>query len=271
MHPSGQHHTEGKPIMTLFNPDPGQLSDKFNADGYVAITPLFDAEKMREINEELDRYIRDVMPGMPLEEVYFEDRNDRSTLKQMQKLSVYDEYFRALMEESVISDIASAVMGEKAVPQNLQYFNKPAGIGQPTPPHQDGYYFHLSPCKAVTGWLALEPVDSENGCIHYVRGSHKTDGFRPHGRSNVLGFSQGLIDFGTDDDTANTVSFPGAEGTFLMHDAKTIHWAGPNQSPTRSRRALGFVYFGESAEVDQASKAAYKAKLEADLRAQAKI
>ncbi|SMY08898.1 phytanoyl-CoA dioxygenase family protein [Flavimaricola marinus] len=244
---------------------------EFARDGYVAIHPLFDTAKMVEINAELDRYIADIMPKMPVEEVYFEDRSDRKTLKQMQKLSVYDEYFRDLTENGVIRDLASAVMGEQAVPQNLQYFNKPAGIGQPTPPHQDGYYFHLKPCKAVTGWLALEPVDEENGCIHYVRGSHKAAEFRPHGRSNVLGFSQGLTDFGTNDDAVNTVSFPGGEGTFLMHDAHTIHWAGPNRSPTRSRRALGFVYFGESAKIDEASKAAYKAKLEADLRAQKKI
>lgn len=255
----------------MTDPDLDSLADDFDRDGYVALRPLFDAEKMAEINAELDRYIAEVMPTMPVEEVYFENREDRSTLKQMQKLSVYDAYFRDLMETSVIRNIASAVMGEPAVPQNLQYFNKPAGIGQPTPPHQDGYYFHLSPCKAVTGWLALEKVDEENGCIHYVRGSHKAGGFRPHGRSNVLGFSQGLTDFGTEEDKANTVAFPGDAGTFLMHDAHIIHWAGPNRSPTRSRRALGFVYFGESARIDEASKAAYKAKLEAELRAEGKI
>ena len=255
----------------MTDPDLGSLADDFDRDGYVALRPLFDAAKMAEISAELDRYIAEVMPTMPVEEVYFENREDRSTLKQMQKLSVYDAYFRDLMETSVIRDIASAVMGEPAVPQNLQYFNKPAGIGQPTPPHQDGYYFHLSPCKAVTGWLALEKVDEENGCIHYVRGSHKAGGFRPHGRSNVLGFSQGLTDFGTDEDKANTVAFPGDAGTFLMHDAHIIHWAGPNRSPTRSRRALGFVYFGESARINEASKAAYKAKLEAELRAEGKI
>lgn len=255
----------------MTDPDLDSLADDFDRDGYVALRPLFDAANMAEISAELDRYIAEVMPTMPVEEVYFENREDRSTLKQMQKLSVYDAYFRDLMETSVIRDIASAVMGEPAVPQNLQYFNKPAGIGQPTPPHQDGYYFHLSPCKAVTGWLALEKVDEENGCIHYVRGSHKAGGFRPHGRSNVLGFSQGLTDFGTDEDKANTVAFPGDAGTFLMHDAHIIHWAGPNRSPTRSRRALGFVYFGESARINEASKAAYKAKLEAELRAEGKI
>ena len=53
---------------------------------------------------------------------------------------------------------------EKAIPKNLQYFNKPAGVGKPTPPHQDGYYFMLKKHNAVTCWLALEKVDEENGC-----------------------------------------------------------------------------------------------------------
>ena len=253
------------------SPDINALAEDFDRDGYIAIQPLFPPEKIAEINAELERFIADVMPTMPPSLVYFENREDRSTLKQMQKLSEYDSYFRALMEESLIRDLAAAALGEPAVPQNLQYFNKPAGIGQPTPPHQDGYYFHLSPCKAVTGWLALEPVDHENGCIHYVRGSHRGAGFRPHGQSNGLGFSQGMTDFGTDADKAATVALAGDAGTFLLHDARTIHWAGPNVSPDRSRRALGFVYFGESARVDEVSKAAYQARLDAELRAQKRI
>ena len=251
--------------------DLAKIRTDFDRDGYVAVRPLFDAATMAEINRELERYIADIVPKMPDSEVYYEDRDDRSTLKQMQKMSVYDDYFRDLIETDVIHDMAAAVLGEEAVVQNLQYFNKPAGIGQATPPHQDGYYFHLTPCKAVTGWLALEPVDHENGCIHYVRGSHKAAGFRSHGRSNVLGFSQGITDFGTDADKANTEAFPGDVGTFLMHDARTVHWAGANRSATRSRRALGFVYFGKSARIDQEAKAAYQAKLDADLRAANKI
>jgi phytanoyl-CoA hydroxylase len=31
----------------------------------------------------------------------------------------------------------------------------------------------LDPCEALTMWLVLEKVDEENGCVRYVRGSHK--------------------------------------------------------------------------------------------------
>jgi phytanoyl-CoA hydroxylase len=258
--------------MSVAMQDPlTSLKSDFDRDGFIAIKPLFDASKMAEINRQFDRYVESCVPEMKDTEVFYEEKGAKGTLKQMQNMQHYDAYFRDLLEIDTIRELAETMLGEKARAVNLEYFNKPAGIGKPTPPHQDGYYFHFNPPAAVTGWLALERVDAENGCIHYVRGSHKIDGYRPHGRSEILGFSQGITDFGTENDKANMVVFPGDGGTFLMHHSKTIHWAGPNTSPTRARRALGFVYFGESAKVDEEARAAYQAKLQADLRAAGKI
>jgi len=248
-----------------------KFKSDYDRDGFVAVSPLFDGAKTAEINREFDRYVREIVPRMKREEVYYEDVDDRTSLKQMANMQLYDDYFRELLEDGILRDLAEAALGEEAVPKNVEYFNKPAGNGRQTPPHQDGYYFHLAPVRALTGWLALQPVDDENGCIHYVRGSHKGAGLRPHGRSKILGFSQGITDFGTDEDKANTVACPGDAGTFLMHDARTIHWAGPNRSKTRSRRALGFIYYGVSARIDEAARAAYKARLEADLITEKKI
>lgn len=247
------------------------LKADFDRDGYIAIQPLFDAAKMAEINRELDRYLRDAVPRMKETEVYFEDKGDRSTVKQMMFLERYDDYFAELLNSSAVHELAETVLGERAIAQNMEYFNKPPGIGKQTPPHQDGYYFMVTPAQAVTGWLALERVVDENGCLNYVRGSHLGEGWRPHGRSQILGFSQGVTDFGTPEDVANTVSMPGDAGMLLMHHCKTVHWASPNRSQTRSRRALGFVFYGESARPDEEAKRAYQARLDAELKAAGKI
>lgn len=248
-----------------------QLLADFQRDGYVCVKPLLSPEEVEALNGEIARFIRDVVPTMPAAQVYYEDKADKRSLKQIQRMFDHDAHFRDLMENGPARHIAETVLQDEVVPVNMQYFNKPAGIGQPTPPHQDGYYFHLSPCEAVTGWLALEEVDDENGCIHYVRGSHRADGFRPHGPTGVLGFSQGITDFGGADDRADEVAFPGPAGTLLMHHAKTIHWAGANRSQTRSRRALGFIYYARTAKVDQAAKDAYQAQLDARLKGERKI
>ena len=46
----------------------------------------------------------------------------------------------------------------------------------------------------------MDFTSKETGTLEYVRGSHKSETFRPHARSGVLGFSQGITDFGTDND-----------------------------------------------------------------------
>ena len=101
--------------------------------------------------------------------------------------------------------------------------------------------------------------------------THKHDGFREHRRTDVLGFSQGIADFGTRDDQDNDVACPGTPGTFLMHHAKTIHYAGANRSPDRSRRALGFIYYAKSAKLDTDARDAYQAALNSQLRAAKRI
>jgi len=247
------------------------LRKNFNQNGYLKVEQLYSLSEMADINDALDKFLLHGVEKMPPEQVYYETPNERSSIKQLQKLFEYDDFFRSLIFDGPTRMLAEFVLNEPVRPVNMQFFNKPPGIGKATPPHQDGFFFHLTPPKAVTGWLALEPVDDENGCINYVRGSHKADDFREHAPTGVLGFSQGIKDFGSSADLGNTVAETGGAGAFLLHHARTIHWAGANMSATRSRRALGFIYYGESAQEDVQAKAAYQASLDARLRREGKI
>ncbi|MFA6946612.1 MAG: phytanoyl-CoA dioxygenase family protein, partial [Pedobacter sp.] len=150
---------------------------------------------------------KDVVPGMPPNNVFFEDKEDPASLKQLIDLHIYDSFFNDVLVNSKFKDLAELLLDDKVIGKTLEFFNKPPLIGKPTPPHQDGYYFMLNPSVAVTMWMALEPADDENGCVRYVKGSH-LKGMRPHGRTKTLGFSQEITDFGTDADMANEVSFP---------------------------------------------------------------
>lgn len=49
------------------------------------------------------------------------------------------------------------------------------------PPHQDMYYFPLKPADSiVAAWTAMEPCDSENGCLYVAPGSHYLERIFPH-------------------------------------------------------------------------------------------
>ncbi|GAB3907913.1 hypothetical protein GCM10028803_42540 [Larkinella knui] len=246
--------------------DTQQLKESYDRDGYLFMPGFLSEEEMHELNEKLASYLQDVVPGLPPQRAVYQDPTDPGSLVQLFYMDQYDSYYNYLLNDSKFRWLAELLLGERVIPQNLEFFNKPPRIGKPTPPHQDNYYFMLTPPAAVTLWLALEEVDAENGCVRYVRGSHQ-QGMRPHGRTKTVGFSQGMTDFGTENDWANEVALPAKPGDLLIHHSMTVHWADGNQSLTRTRRALGFIYFAESAREDKVKKEAYQRELKAQKEA----
>lgn len=242
---------------------------RFRQDGFAAIRGFLDHQQLGELHANVRRFIDKIMPIMPSEHVFLEDKNDANSLKQLQHLERYDVWFNQLISKGPLRGLAQVLLEGDVVPKNLQYFNKPPGVGRATPPHQDGFYFMLSPCLALTMWLALDEVDEQNGCVRYIRGSHRL-GIRPHQRTQTLGFSQGIADFPTAHDKDHEVAVTAHPGDLLVHDAQTVHYALPNRS-TRPRRALGFIYYSSDANEDTLAYEAYQKALAADLKVAGKI
>ena len=256
--------------MNYANYDRVESRESFRRDGYVYFPAFIDRESVDEVRARLDDFIEKIVSTLPRTEVYYETAGDSSTLKQMQKLHEYDEFFQSLFIDGPLQEVAETLLDDGVVPINLQYFNKPPRIGKPTPPHQDGYYFMLEPCEAVTMWLALDRVDEANGCVRYIPGSH-LEPVRTHGRTDTLGFSQGITDYGTPDDVARERAFPAHPGDLLVHHAMTVHRADGNSTTDRHRRALGLVFFAERAKEDKQARAAYQKLLNEELVRSGKV
>ena len=245
--------------------------DAFGEDGFVHLSGFYSPSQLDEVHANIARYIREVVPAAPAADVFYENRARPETLKQLIRLHEHDAYFRGLLEEGAFRETAAGLLGEDVRPVNQQVFIKPpGGDSRPTPPHQDAYYFHLEPCVATTLWLALDDVDAENGCLRYVRGSHRR-GVRPHRRTATLGFSQGVSDFGTPEDLANEVACTARAGDLIAHHAMTIHRADANRAPDRPRRALGLIYYGVSARESREEHDAYQRKLAAEMKQAGRI
>ncbi len=249
--------------------DRSQIRQAYEADGFVVLESLLDANRVADVQANLSRYIAEIVPNVPPMDVFYDDKATRESIRMLPRMHEHDEYFKAMLTGQRLVSIAEFLWDTRAIPRDAAYFNKPARIGEATPPHQDGYYFHINPCEAMTMWMALDEVDEQNGCVRYVKRSHRA-GMRPHGRTNVLGFSQGITDFGSASDRDHEVSVCISPGDAIVHDARTIHRAGPNRSG-RSRRALGFVYFSARAQFDEAASQRYQANLAVDLAKAGKI
>ncbi len=228
----------------------------FDRDGFAIVRQFLTPAEFSELSGELERYIRDVVPGLSDADAFYQVRERPETLKQLQHMQG-DPFFLSYTRHPKWQDLASTLVGETAACESPEWFNKPAGVEHPTPPHQDNYYFNLQPSNVVTIWLALDHVDDENGCLRYLPGSHLR-GFRPHGRSNVLGFSQGITDYGAEDfSTERKIHLQ--PGDAVAHHGMTVHRAEPNRSADRNRRAFAMVYKGISCRRDEESFARYQA------------
>lgn len=230
----------------------------FERDGMVVVPDFLSGPDLAGLQTELDRYIREVVPTLPETHAFFVDRARPETLKQMQHMTG-DPFFAAYARNPLWIALAEALLQEEARCLGPEWFNKPPGEDAPTPPHQDNYYFNLKPPNVVTIWLALDQVDEENGCLRYVPGSHR-EGIRPHGRSAILGFSQGITDFGQAD-RAREVAVCLQPGDAVVHHGEMIHRADANRSPLRHRRAFAMVMEGESCRRDEESYARYMVAL----------
>ncbi len=225
-------------------------------DGFVVIRELLPPAELAELRQNLDRYIRDVVPGLPDADAFYDDRARPETLKQLQRIGC-DPFFESYCRNPRWVDVAETLLGESAVAEQPEWFNKPPGTNHVTPPHQDNYYFCLTPPRVLTIWLALDDVDTETGCLRYVSGSH-TRGFRPHAKSSILGFSQGITDY-TPDDFSREVAVALRAGDVVAHHGMTIHRADANLSTTRHRRSFAIVFKGVSCRRDEAAFARYLA------------
>ncbi|HET6575073.1 MAG TPA: phytanoyl-CoA dioxygenase family protein [Fimbriiglobus sp.] len=233
---------------------------EYDRDGFTVVRGFLPADALAELRSQLDRYVREVVPRMPEASAFYLDRSRPETLKQLHHMDA-DPFFATYARHPAWRALAVALVGEEVTADAPEWFNKPPGSDSPTPPHQDNYYFNLVPPNVATIWLALDEVDEENGCLRYVRGSHRL-GVRPHGRSNVLGFSQGISDCG-DADREREVAVHLRPGDAVAHHGNTIHRADPNRSAARHRRAFAVVYRGVSCRRDEEAYARYQAAVAA--------
>ncbi len=234
------------------------LTAGYDRDGYVIVRQFLPPGDFADLVTNLERYIREVVPTLPDKHAFYVDKARPDTLKQLQHMDL-DPYFRAYAQQPTWLELARALLGEDARVQAPEWFNKPPGQPAPTPPHQDNYYFNLKPPNVLTIWLALDPVYAENGCLRYVPGSHRR-GIRPHGRSNVLGFSQGITDFGAED-LVREIQIHLRPGDAVVHHGETIHRAEPNCSSNQQRRAFAMVCKGVSCQRDEEAFSRYEAAL----------
>ncbi|MBM3644730.1 MAG: phytanoyl-CoA dioxygenase family protein [Alphaproteobacteria bacterium] len=169
-----------------------------------------------------------------------------------------DRDFRAAALESPAARIAAETMGADAVDFFYdQLFVKEPGTAHPTPWHQDQPYWPVRGLQVATVWIALDPVDRENGAVEFVAGSHRWGtNFRPtpFKRDHAAKFTDSPLPVVPDIDARrgdyDIRSWDMAPGDCLVFHGLILHGAPGNATAGRRRRGLSLRYTGPDARYD---------------------
>jgi ectoine hydroxylase-related dioxygenase (phytanoyl-CoA dioxygenase family) len=168
-----------------------------------------------------------------------------------------DADFRAAFFDTPCAALAGEAMGARRVHLFYdQIFAKEPGTPRRTPWHQDFPYWPATGDMFCTVYLALDPIDAENGGVEYVAGSHRWgDDYRPKafraGGEDAARYANPDFVPAPDIDalrpTLDIRRFDMAPGDAIVFHGKLVHGAGGNDSPDRRRRTLALRFAGEDA------------------------
>lgn len=136
---------------------------------------------------------------------------------------------------------------EPAVAQSMYIFKNP-GIGGEVKSHQDATYLYTEPSTTIGFWIPLEDATLQNGCLHFIKGSHKSGVHRRYIRNPDPASAELLVY----DRPAplypqsNFVAVPVKAGSLVLIHSQAVHRSDANRSD-RSRHAYTFHVI-ESAE-----------------------
>ena len=149
-----------------------------------------------------------------------------------------------------VLDMVEQVLGPDFALWNSSFFAKPAVDGYATPWHQDGEYWPIRPLATCTVWIAVDDATRENGCLRFIRGSHRDARLMSH-RTNSspdLTLNQELL--ASEYDEGEAVDLVLEAGQISLHDVFLAHGSEPNHSP-RPRRGMTLRYMPTTSVFDR--------------------
>lgn len=106
--------------------------------------------------------------------------------------------------------------------------------GNPTAWHVDTPFWSFTHREALSIWIALEDVTVENGCLHFMPGSHRDTKFIEPGISANMGdIFREYPKYASVDPVPSIIK----AGSCSFHNGMTLHAAGGNMT-TKTRKAM---------------------------------
>lgn len=148
----------------------------FHENGYLANVPMLEQAQIEALRGELAEWFSPDHPGRDL---WYEYHTNESTNPDKVLFHALGAWrikpgFHDLLWHPAFTVPASQLLGGAVRFWHDQLFCKPAKHGGVVAWHQDySYWTRTKPMQHLTCWIGLDDSTRENGCVHYVPGSHR--------------------------------------------------------------------------------------------------
>ena len=164
-------------------------------------------------------------------------------------LFLKDESFLKYCLNEKILKFVEQLIGKNFALWNSSFFAKPAFHGFETPWHQDGHYWPINPLATCTVWLAIDDSNEENGCLRFIKGSHREKKLIKHSNNDNknLTLQQEIIEDKLDGN--KLVNLILKRGQISLHDVYMVHGSKENKSK-KPRRAMTMRFMPLTSKFD---------------------
>lgn len=202
----------------------GNVSEKYSRDGYIFPLRVMSEEDALAIRRRLEA-----------------EEESNGPIHYVVKPYLLMDWIYDLVTRDEILNPVKEILGPDLLLWDCEFIIKEPHSPKIVEWHQDLLYFGLDSDRLVTVWLAISPVNLQNGCMQFIPGSHD-HGLDPHRETknpnSVLARGQELIG---EIDLSKTVDVELHPGEISIHHGATYHASGPNESDDR-RIALCILF-----------------------------
>jgi len=177
--------TEHEPVSQLFDHEPSSATTltteqlrQFDRDGFVVGPRVLNDAQLTALKAELSEL---TIPDHDGRELWYEYHSNESAEPDKVLFHALGAWrlrpaFHDILWHTSVTVPARQLLGGAVRFWHDQLFCKPAYHGGVVAWHQDySYWTRTSPMAHLTCWIGLDDATVDNGCIHYVPGSHRWD------------------------------------------------------------------------------------------------
>lgn len=224
----------------------------FQENGYLAGVKLLEDRQIDILKNQLADIVDPDYPGNELFYTFNSNESSDPDKILFHALGAWriTQGFHDVLWNPAFVMAASQLLGDEGVRfWHDQLFCKPSHHGGVVAWHQDySYWTRTKPMQHLTCWTGLDDATTENGCLHYVPGSHR---WGLLDKPELGGDMEGLDQYLTDEqrEEFNPVPIELEAGYATFHHPLLVHGSYENKSD-QARRAFVLNVFANGTRSD---------------------